>query len=560
MRRTSLAVVTVALAGVLVACTGDPAAAPSSSASNAGATSAAPSSGSSASSSTASASSSSSAAISTSAAAQQIPGLDDSALEVMNGAAYDGGQWAISVKDLETGEQLISHNAGLFLQPGSVVKTYSSGAVWAKFGPDSTVTTPVHRSGEVAGGVLTGDLIMVGQGDLTMGGQTKPDGTIDYTNLDHNDANDIPGATLVTEDPLTGLDALAKQVKDAGINQIKGDVLIDDRLWDADALENGPITPIIINNNLIDFSITPGAVGSKAEAVMRPVVAPWKVDVQVETVAAGGTTNITIDSPAHGQVVLTGSIAADSDPIIRTWAFDDPARFARTAFIEALERAGVTVSADPVAENPVADLPAKDAVTALPVVAERESLPLSEEAKYVLKISYNRGAQTFICRLAVSAGSTDCDDGLTEAAKIWKGEGLDPTGAVLIDGSGLTGNMITADNEADLQRIMAQRPDADEWKATLPILGVDGSLEMVQAKSPAAGKVFAKTGTLGLFDIYNNRIVLPTKALGGYMDAASGRKLAFTIIVTNGVFADIQGVFAANDDVGKVAAIIQQSY
>ena len=32
------------------------------------------------------------------------------------------------------------------------------------------------------------------------------------------------------------------------------------------------------------------------------------------------------------------------------------------------------------------------------------------------------------------------------------------------------------------------------------------------------------------------------------------------IIVTNATFANLDGVLAANDDVGKVAAIIQQSY
>jgi serine-type D-Ala-D-Ala carboxypeptidase/endopeptidase (penicillin-binding protein 4) len=277
-------------------------------------------------------------------------------------------------------------------------------------------------------------------------------------------------------------------------------------------------------------------------------------------VKAGGATAITVTSPRFGQVVLAGTIAADSGTVINTYAFADPARFARTAFIEALRRAGVSVTANPIAENDVAALPAKAAVGTLPAVASLKSLPLSEEARYVLKVSYNRGAQTFICRLAVAAGSTDCADGLAEAARIWKNAGLDTKGAVLIDGSGLPGNLITADNEVALQRIMGKRPDAKAWQATLPILGKDGSLAMVQPDSPAAGKVHAKTGTLGQGDIFNNRLLLPTKALGGYIEAASGRRLAFTIIVTNGVFSDIEGVFAANDDVGKIAALIQQAY
>ena len=495
-----------------------------------------------------------------SAAAGSVPGLDASALAVMNSPAYAQGQWAIAVKDLQTGESLVAMNDGTLFEPGSVVKTYSVGAAWQQFGPDSTVVTPVKRTGEIADGTLNGDLILVGQGDLTMGGRTKPDGTVDYTNLDHNDANAIPGATLTTEDPLTGLDDLAAQVKAAGVNSVSGDVIVDDRLWAAHRLENGPVTPIIINQNVIDFTTTPGQVGATATSELRPKVSPWTVTSQVQTVAAGGKTEIKVTSPAFGSVVLTGTIAADSAPVVNTYAFDDPARFARTAFIEALGRAGVTVTADPVTTNPDGSLPDQAGVAALPAVAELTSLPLREEAEYVLKISYNLGAETYVCRLAVEAGSTTCGDGLAKAAQIWSTAGLDTKGATLIDGSGLPGNLITAANEADLQIIMAKRPDAEAWKATLPILGVDGSLTMVQPDGPAAGKVFAKTGTLGSGDLFNGRLRLGAKALGGYIDAASGRKLAFAVISTNSVFADINGVFAANDDVGKVVTSIQQAF
>ncbi|WP_395727577.1 D-alanyl-D-alanine carboxypeptidase/D-alanyl-D-alanine-endopeptidase [Nakamurella sp.] len=493
-------------------------------------------------------------------AATPVPGLDASALAVMNAPAYAQGQWAIAVKDLTSGESLIALNDGTLFEPGSVVKTYSTGAAWQQFGPDSTVVTPVRRTGEIVDGTLSGDLILVGMGDLTMGGRTKPDGTVDFTDLDHNDANAIPGATLTTEDPLTGLDDLAAQVKASGVNTVSGDVIVDDRLWEPHHLENGPVTPIIINQNVIDFTTTPAQVGQTATTELRPKVAPWTVTSQVQTVAAGGKTEIKVSSPEFGSVVLTGTIAADSAPVVNTYAFDDPARFARTAFIEALGRAGVTVTADPVAANPDAALPEPSAVSALPSVAELTSLPLREEATYVLKISYNLGAETYVCRLAVAAGSTKCGDGLAKAAQIWSAAGLDTKGASLIDGSGLPGNLITASNEADLQIIMAKRPDVDQWRAALPILGVDGSLSLVQPNGPAAGKVFAKTGTLGSGDLFNGRLLLGAKALGGYIDAASGRKLAFAVISTNSVFADINGVFAANDDVGKVVTSIQQAF
>lgn len=490
-----------------------------------------------------------------------VPGLPAEALTVMNGPAYRYSDWYVSVRDAATGAPLIELNPDRLAQPGSVVKTYSMGAGWLHFGPDSRVTTPVKRTGRLVRGRLRGNLILVGKGDMTMDGRTKPDGTVDFANLDHNDANDIPGATLTSGNPLRGLDRLARQVRRAGIRRVAGDVVVDARLWETSQLVNGPVTPIAINENLIDFVVRPGRAGRPATIpTMRPKVAPWSVRNEVRTVAAGGRTSILVDSPRHGVVVLRGTIAADSAPVVRTYAFEDPARFARTAFVEALRRAGVTVAADPVAANPERLLPSRAATERLRTVARLRSLPLREEATYVLKVSYNRGGQAMVCRLAVAAGSSDCDDGLAKAQEVWAAAGLDTPGAVLKDGSGLDGNLITAGNQTQLQQIMSRRPDAAAWQATLPILGVDGSLERVQSNSPAAGRVFAKTGTLGDLDLFNRRLVLPTKALGGIIEARSGRRLAFAVIVTNSMFRDIAGVFAANDDVGKVTALIQQSY
>jgi len=551
MGRTSRAVVAGAAVLCLAACTGNsssessseatasPAAAPSS------ASSAAPSSG---------------AAPSASEGLTSVPGLSQEALDVMNQPQYALGQWAIAVRDIDTGEQIVALNADTLFEPASVTKTYSTGAAWLEFGPESTVTTPVKQAGEVADGTLTGDLVLVGKGDITMGGRTKPDGTVDFTNLDHNDANGIPGATLTTEDPLTGLNELAAQVKASGINEVSGDVIVDDRLWKPHTLVGGAVSPILINQNVIDFTTSPGEVGELATSVMSPVVAPWQVVSQVQTVEAGGKTEIKPSSEDEKTVVLTGTIASDSPPVVNVWQFEDPATYARTAFIEALGRAGVTVTADPVATNPTAALPAKADVDALTSVAELVSLPLSEEITYINKISFNVGGETMYCRLAVAAGSDDCAEGLLKGQELWQAAGLDTNAVVFVDGSGLAGNFITADSQVQLQTIMSQRPDAQDWRDTLPILGVDGSLATVQADGPAAGKVFGKTGTLVAGDGFNDRLRLPVKALGGYIDTESGRQFAFAVISTNSLYPDINGIFEANDDVGKVVASIQQAY
>ncbi|MCS5713271.1 D-alanyl-D-alanine carboxypeptidase/D-alanyl-D-alanine-endopeptidase [Herbiconiux sp. CPCC 205716] len=496
-------------------------------------------------------------------ASGSVPGLPAAALEVMQQPQYAEGRWLVSVQDIDSGEVLIDHDGDTMAEPGSFVKTYSAGAAWVKWGPDHTVTTPVKQNGTLTGGTLTGDLVLVGQGDLTLGGRTQPGGTVDYTNLDHNDANPLPGATLTTEDPLTGLDDLAAQVRASGITAVTGDVVVDDRLFQGE-LADKPISPIIVNQNLLDILVTPGAAaGDPASVALTPAVAPWTIRNEVTTVAAGEKAALKgpkVDPADPTTIVMAGTIAADSTPSLKVWEFDDPATFARTAFIEALQRAGVTVSADPVAVNPSGSLPDEAAVTALPAVAELESLPLGEEVTYVMKISYNRGAQTLICLLSAAVGDPSCESGLPEAQKIWAGAGLDTLGASLVDGSGLEGNFITPKNAVDIQTIMADRPDAERWRATLPILGVDGSLADVQVDSPAAGKVFAKTGTLLAGDSFNGRYRLVTKTLGGVMHTEGGRHLAFTVMVNQGFYDELDGVFEANDDVGAVAAAIQQAY
>ena len=60
------------------------------------------------------------------------------------------------------------------------------------------------------------------------------------------------------------------------------------------------------------------------------------------------------------------------------------------------------------------------------------------------------------------------------------------------------------------------------WRASLPVGGEDGSLVARFGKGPLKDRVFAKTGTLG-----------EARALSGYVVGASGRTVAFSVMVTD---------------------------
>ena len=151
--------------------------------------------------------------------------------------------------------------------------------------------------------------------------------------------------------------------------------------------------------------------------------------------------------------------------------------------------------------------------------------------------------------------------GCSRVGTIWKAAGLDTNAVVLVDGSGLAGNYVTPNSQVQLETIMSQRPDAQEWRDTLPILGVDGSLYKVQADGPAKGKVSGKTGTL-----FGRRRIQRPLPVAGEGVGRLHRHRERPAPRVRGVLDEQHlprrqsGIFAANDDVGKVVASIQQAY
>ncbi len=288
---------------------------------------------------------------------------------------------------------------------------------WLRFGPDHKFETPVYRRGEVKDGRLHGDLILVAQGDLTLGGRTTADGKMAFKDHDHIYANFPSGSeSEVTDtDPLAGLTALAKQVKEAGITHIDGEVMIDDRLFaKSRGSGSGPdvVTPIVVNDNLIDILITPAdKAGSPAVVKMRPQTSLIQMDAQVTTGPEKGRQEILLEAVGPNRFTVRGQVRAHSQPLVRIYPVDDPAVFARALFIEALRREGIAVAASPLAP-PEGDLPEKEGYGKLTRVAVYQSPPFRELIKVTLKVSHNLYANTLPLLVAAKNGKRTLAEGM----------------------------------------------------------------------------------------------------------------------------------------------------
>ncbi len=472
-------------------------------------------------------------------AADPLPTRVESVLSL---PGYKDAHWGLLVVDAKTGETVYERNADQMFCPASVTKVFSCAAAMSELGPDFRFETPVVRRGEIdSQGVLKGDLILVAKGDLSLGGRTGPDGKLHFEDNDHSYAGSVgtSSATLVPLDPLAGLDHLAREVKEAGIKSITGDVMIDDRIFEnAPSSGSGPahVSSIVINDNVIDVKVTPATkAGEPATVEIVPKTAFISVDERVDTVEEGGKPSISVHSVGPRRFTVRGKIPVGHKPVVKIYEVEEPAEFARSLFIEALRRRGVGVPASPLSGNPSGSLPARSEVANLPKLATYTSPPFREYIRIILKVSQNLHASTLPMLLAAKHNETSLIAGLKREGVALRALGVDTTAVSFGGGAGgARADLVTPRSTVTLLRALKKRADFPTFEEALPVLGRDGTLaKAVPADSPARGHARAKTGTYSVGDPLNGRTILTSKALAGYLETASGRDLVFTFFLNN---------------------------
>lgn len=480
---------------------------------------------------------------------------------VLDAAEFRHAHWGLLAVDLADGHVLYERSAEKMFAPASVTKLFSVAAALDELGAEHRFVTPVYARGAIDdAGKLDGDLILVASGDPTLGGRTDAQGHIQFRNTDHTYAGFSSNAELTDADPLAGLHTLAKRIAEAGIHQVKGDVLIDDHLFaHAEGSGSGPkrLTPIVVNDNVLDFTISPASDDDEPATVeWRPRTSVFTVDAVIDTVEETGSTRIVITEPVSGQLHLRGTIAAGRKPVVLYHEVEHPASFARSLFIEALRGAGVKVTASPLGENDDSRLPAFESYSAMMPIAEFRSPPFAESAKLILKVSHNLHAGMLPLLLAAKHGDRTLSSGLQWEGKFLARAGVDVDGVSFGGGAGGDrADYVTPRATVQLLTAMSKRPDFAVYRDGLPVLGEDGTLSTAVAEdSPARGHVRAKTGTLVWGDLLNHRTLLQSKALAGYVDAADGRRLAFA------AFVNLASLRASSDreQVGRVLGKIAE--
>jgi D-alanyl-D-alanine carboxypeptidase/D-alanyl-D-alanine-endopeptidase (penicillin-binding protein 4) len=479
--------------------------------------------------------------------------------------AVAAAHWGVSVTAMD-GRVLCSLNEAQLFRPASNNKLFTLAAALALLGPERRFTTKVVAEGTLEGGVLKGNLRLVGGGDANFG-------SADVPYVEPAQRSKTPSPELPT---IADIEEMADQIYAKGVRSISGDVIGDDGYfvwepypigWEVEDLNAGfgaPVSALTIHDSELEMDVAPdaGKAGQPAEVSTFPDVAYYLIQNAAVTSAS------VQEARAHLRFIrqlgskefsIAGDIPLNAPVVKAHAAIQDPAEYAALALKEALVRRGIQVGGAAVAKHtvfdgispPVEDNPivaaqvklylskpgvataceAQSVSGALPaapttVLATHQSPRLADDVVFTAKESQNLHAEVLFRDLGANMGcDTTPHASLTIMRAYVEQAGIAGSDLVEYDGSGLSGHdLVTPRALTQLLVYAAKEPWFGTFRAALPVGGVDGTLRnrFAAPKSGLTGRVFAKTGTLG-----------ESRDLAGYVSAASGKTVVFAVMVDN---------------------------
>jgi len=464
-------------------------------------------------------------------------------------------QLGISVVDISNGRVVFARNADRLFRPASTEKLFTEGAALTLLGPDFRFRTIVRADGPVRDGVVDGDLELVGSGDPNLSGRVDGPDHLRFLARDGVGApNDGPAGDAVLRE-------LAREVAKRGIKRIRGDVVANVDLFPQGAVERGSnsvISPIVVNDNKIDVSVSAGESSGKPAIIsVFPSTDRVKVRSSIVTGPDGSprTVGLYSDTEPGGIVVLvaSGSIARDGKPVNVSYPIPDPQVFAAQAFRTALLASGIII------EGTRRDAQAVSTT----IVAEHVSPPLSEDVAATLKASLNLHAAMMPYVLGVypkpGRGFARAD-GFARIRDFLQGGGLDMSQVMMEDGAGSDGAAaVTPAFMTSYLTMMSKGKLFAIFRGALPLLARDGTLYNIGASSPAAGHVSAKTGTTLYVDSLNSRYVVDAKTLAGYVETKHGRIYAFAVFASEIPLLKPDETHTLSESLAQIAALLYEN-
>jgi D-alanyl-D-alanine carboxypeptidase/D-alanyl-D-alanine-endopeptidase (penicillin-binding protein 4) len=432
---------------------------------------------------------------------------------------FSNAHWGILIVDPERGDTLYSHNAGKLFMPASNQKLVTGSVALTLLGPDYQFRTAYGARGPVEGGVLRGDLVVIGRGDPSMSDHMR---------------GDVMQALRAVPDSLR-----AHEIRYVSGRLLRaGDAFPD--AWhgfgwawdDFDFAYSAGVDELFFNEGMFQVTLRGSQrEGGRASTAVRPDIGYPSLRAMVTTVrrpdsaqAADGSSraprlqppSASMDS-ATNVVTITGEIYP-SDSLTIDVAYRDPGLAYLYAIRKAFADQALTV------EGGIDSRAPRDSATQLDTLFVMKSPPLREILPALEKPSQNQIAEILFKTLGLErTGVGTADSGRAVIERQLAAWGIAPTSFAVRDGSGLSRHdYIAPDAIVRVLDVMRKSPNFAVFRDGLPLAGVDGTIANRMRGTSAAGNVHAKTG-----------FVDKARSLSGYVTTANGRVLIFSLLCNN---------------------------
>lgn len=411
----------------------------------------------------------------------------------------EGSEVGISVYDLTDKKSLYTYRDIKLSRPASTMKLLTAITALSRSDADEPFRTEVWYNGVIEHDTLRGDLYVVGGFDP------------EFDELSMDTLIDV----IITS-PFSVIDG-----------RIYGDISMKDSLywgsgwaWDDTPEAYQPyLSPLMYHKGMVTVTAAPGAVqGDTARVSCYPESSYYSLSnaTRTRTPSAGKFTVTRGWLENKNNITVTGNVEGRRSADINVFSSQD---FFMHAFLEKLRGKGIEVPL-----NYAFSVFTPDSSS---VCMVRSECSVQEVVTQIMKESDNLSAEALLCRLGAQATGkkyVSAKEGIAEIKKMIKQLGHNPDQYKIADGCGLSNyDYLSPALLVDFLKFAYSRTDVFQklYKA-LPIAGVDGTLKYRMQQGKAYKNVHAKTGSYTAIN-----------ALAGYLKAANGHEIAFTIMNQN---------------------------
>ena len=419
------------------------------------------------------------------------------------------------VKDLDSSVIISDYNPNLSLPSASTMKVVTTAAALDILGSYLKFETKIMYDGYIdSNNVLQGNIYIKGGGDPTL------------------------GSKYFKEKYGLFLSSWVDQIAKLGIDSIAGSVIGDASLFSDEYVAStwcwgdignyygAGVSGLTIYDNTLEFEFSSGPLAHDSTFV--DCFYPYSPDLIIDNKVKASNTKKDLayiyGGPNNPTRTITGTIPKGQVGYSVKGSTHEPAYVTAFELESALWEYGVSVGGN--------------ATTIRRMKSSGNYFASERKAIFITKsptvgqivywtnlISNNLYAEHLLKHIGVKKyGDGSVFSSTLAVTKYWSSKGIDMTGFYMNDGSGLSrSNAITASQLVEVLAYMKLKSKySKSFLSSLPVAGKTGTLRSIGKKTKIAGNLKAKSGTM-------TRI----KSYAGYVKSASGRNLAFAIVVNN---------------------------